>query len=346
MAKPNTNPIENPGETMIVTMVPLKNIVADIKFNARKMEKTDKIVEKLTAEKKKGEEKPEVLEGEGQRPQNATDAKDTPGIGGDGTSIASLARAIKAEGGLQNPLLVRDLGTGKYQLIAGFRRFAAVTLLGWETVPCNVRKYADDKAAMLANLIENVQREDLSPGEIADRALLLASEFKMEGSEIAGSVGLSKSYINNLMRLATKLHPKLWDMARSGTNNQCPPQSKLLKWAAEEDHDAQWESYQKWLDPNYGKTTEGEGADGEGSGGDGDGSGGGEETGPEYKAPSRPKLMALLKGIKHAKKTGAKSDDWCEGALAVVRYAIGKVGANGNPPKMPVTPPEEGGEEE
>jgi ParB family chromosome partitioning protein len=118
----------------------------------------------------------------------------------DKEALQELAESIKAQGVLQ-PVMVRPLGdSGKYEIIAGERRWRAAQLAGLHEIPAVVREL-DDQTAMCIALIENIQREDLNPLEQARGLARLAQEFDMTHDDIAGSVGRSRSAVTNMLRL-------------------------------------------------------------------------------------------------------------------------------------------------
>ena len=118
----------------------------------------------------------------------------------DRDSLQELAESIKAQGVLQ-PVMVRPLDdSGKFEIIAGERRWRAAQLAGLHEIPAVVREL-DDQTAMCIALIENIQREDLNPLEQARGLARLAQEFDMTHDDIAGSVGRSRSAVTNMLRL-------------------------------------------------------------------------------------------------------------------------------------------------
>ncbi len=118
----------------------------------------------------------------------------------DKDALQELAESIKAQGVLQ-PVMVRPLDdSGKYEIIAGERRWRAAQLAGLHEIPAVVREL-DDQTAMCIALIENIQREDLNPLEQARGLARLAQEFDMTHDDIAGSVGRSRSAVTNMLRL-------------------------------------------------------------------------------------------------------------------------------------------------
>ena len=118
-------------------------------------------------------------------------------------ALYELAESIKAQG-IMSPILVRQLqqgeAAGKYEIIAGERRFRAAKLAGLDSVPVLVRNVPDEAAAAMA-LIENMQREDLNPLEEAQGLQRLIREFGMTHEAAAQAVGRSRSAASNLLRL-------------------------------------------------------------------------------------------------------------------------------------------------
>jgi ParB family chromosome partitioning protein len=117
----------------------------------------------------------------------------------DETSLNELAASIKAQGIMQ-PILVRQLDDGSYEIIAGERRWRAAQLAGLSHVPVLVRSVPDNAALAMA-LIENIQRENLNPLEEAIGIQRLIDEFKMTHQLAADAVGRSRSAATNLLRL-------------------------------------------------------------------------------------------------------------------------------------------------
>jgi ParB family chromosome partitioning protein len=117
----------------------------------------------------------------------------------DPQSIAELADSIRAQGLIQ-PILVRPIENGKYEIIAGERRWRACQLAGLTRVPVVIRS-VPDKSALAMALIENIQREDLNPIEEATGIQRLIDEFDMTHDIAAQAVGRSRSAVTNLLRL-------------------------------------------------------------------------------------------------------------------------------------------------
>jgi ParB family chromosome partitioning protein len=123
--------------------------------------------------------------------------------------LYELAESIKSQGIMQ-PILVRRLAAGanagKYEIIAGERRFRAAKLAGLSEVPVLVRDVPDQAAAAMA-LIENIQREDLNPLEEAQGLQRLIKEFGLTHEDAAQAVGRSRSAASNLLRLLNLADP-------------------------------------------------------------------------------------------------------------------------------------------
>jgi ParB family chromosome partitioning protein len=124
-------------------------------------------------------------------------------------ALYELAESIKAQGIMQ-PILVRQLSdgphAGKYEIIAGERRFRASKLAGLNVVPVLVRDVPNEAAAAMA-LIENIQREDLNPLEEAQGLQRLIREFGLTHETAAQAVGRSRSAASNLLRLLNLAEP-------------------------------------------------------------------------------------------------------------------------------------------
>ncbi|MFC5510836.1 ParB/RepB/Spo0J family partition protein [Massilia jejuensis] len=120
-------------------------------------------------------------------------------------ALNELAASIKTQGIMQ-PVLVRPVAGGRYEIIAGERRFRAAQLAGLEEIPVLVRE-VDDQAAAAMALIENIQREDLNPLEEAQGIARLISDFDFTHEQAATAVGRSRSAVSNLLRLVNLAQP-------------------------------------------------------------------------------------------------------------------------------------------
>jgi ParB family transcriptional regulator, chromosome partitioning protein len=124
-------------------------------------------------------------------------------------ALYELAESIKAQGIMQ-PILVRRVQAGehagKFEIIAGERRFRAAKLAGLDSVPVLVKEVSDEHAAAMA-LIENIQREDLNPLEEAQGIARLIKDFSLTHEQAAQAVGRSRSAASNLLRLLNLSEP-------------------------------------------------------------------------------------------------------------------------------------------
>ncbi|KUM05199.1 ParB/RepB/Spo0J family partition protein [Chromobacterium subtsugae] len=123
----------------------------------------------------------------------------------DETALEELAASIRVQGIIQ-PLIVRDLGLGDYELIAGERRWRASRKAGLVEVPV-VIKSVPDEAALAMALIENIQRQELDPIEEAQGIKRLIDEFGLTHESAADAVGRSRSAVSNLLRLLVLPQP-------------------------------------------------------------------------------------------------------------------------------------------
>lgn len=117
----------------------------------------------------------------------------------DPESLQELAESIRQQGVMQ-PVVVRPVGDGQYELIAGERRWRATQIAGLDRIPAMIRDVPDDAAIAMA-LIENIQRENLNPIEEAFALHRLQDEFGLTQAQVAEAVGKSRTTITNLLRL-------------------------------------------------------------------------------------------------------------------------------------------------
>ena len=113
--------------------------------------------------------------------------------------LQELAESIKVQGIVQ-PIIVREIGYNRYEIIAGERRWRAGQLAGLADVPVLIKEI-DDRAALAISLIENIQREDLNPLEESEAFHRLINEFDLTHQQIAEAVGKSRVAVTNLLRL-------------------------------------------------------------------------------------------------------------------------------------------------
>lgn len=128
--------------------------------------------------------------------------------------LAELTASIKESGVLQ-PIMVRRKGDGIYELIAGERRWRASKEAGLKTIQAVVRNCSDQEALLIA-MVENLQREDLNPMEVARAYSRMMSEFGLTQDVIAQRVGCDRSSVANVVRL-THLHPEVQELVETGT---------------------------------------------------------------------------------------------------------------------------------
>ncbi|MBO5384342.1 MAG: ParB/RepB/Spo0J family partition protein [Ruminococcus sp.] len=128
-------------------------------------------------------------------------------------NITALAESIREHGMLQ-PILVRPISTGGYQIVAGERRWRAARMLGLDEVPVNIRELSDIETMQIA-IIENLQRENLNPVEEASGYNELIEKFGMTQDKVAKMVGRSRSAIANSVRLLS-LPERVLKMVENG----------------------------------------------------------------------------------------------------------------------------------
>lgn len=131
----------------------------------------------------------------------------------DQDALADLANSIKAQGVIQ-PIVVRPVDMGRYEIIAGERRWRAAQLAGLTKIPALIKEVPDEAAIAIA-LIENIQREDLNPIEEATALQRLMDEFDLTQQKVAEAVGKSRTTVTNLLRLM-KLAPETKRMLEYG----------------------------------------------------------------------------------------------------------------------------------
>lgn len=128
-------------------------------------------------------------------------------------ALQTLAESIKTQGVVQ-PIVARELGPDRYEIIAGERRWRAARLAGLETIPAIVR-VMHDQAAMAVSLVENIQRADLNPLEEAEALRRLIDECGLTHEQAAEAVGRSRAAVSNLLRLM-ELHAEVQALVREG----------------------------------------------------------------------------------------------------------------------------------
>ena len=164
-----------------------------------------------------------------------------PRTGMDPARLTELAESIKAQGVIQ-PIVAREVGRNKYEIIAGERRWRAAKQAGLAEVPVVLRD-VDDRSVIAMALIENIQREDLNPLEEAVALSRLIDEFSLTHQNAAEAVGRSRAAVSNLLRLLelpaeirTLLEARQLEMghARALLTLAAPAAISLAKEAAEQ----------------------------------------------------------------------------------------------------------------
>ncbi|PZX92948.1 chromosome partitioning protein ParB [Flavobacterium aquariorum] len=158
-------------------------------------------------------------------------------------SLRELATSIKELGVIQ-PITVRKLDFNKYQLISGERRLRASTLIGLTTIPAYIR-IANDNESLVMALVENIQRHDLDPIEIALSYQRLIDEIQLTQEQMSERVGKKRSTIANYLRLL-KLDPIIQTGIRDGFISMGHGRAIINI----EDHDVQTNIYQKIVSQN------------------------------------------------------------------------------------------------
>src|SRR5260221_4562379 len=131
----------------------------------------------------------------------------------DEEELQKLEDSIRTHGVL-TPILVRPLGAGKYQLIAGERRVRAAQRAGLAEIPANIRDM-DEQQVLEATLVENIQRTDLNPVEKAAGFRDYLDKFKMTHEHLAARIGVDRTTITNLLGLLN-LPPEVQEFVRTG----------------------------------------------------------------------------------------------------------------------------------
>ena len=131
----------------------------------------------------------------------------------DPVTLTELSDSIASQGVMQ-PIIVREIASNRYEIVAGERRWRAAQQAGLQNIPAIVRQI-DDQSAVAMTLIENIQREDLNAIEESRALIRLQNDFNLTQQQIANNVGKSRSAITNLMRLA-KLEKSVQELVESG----------------------------------------------------------------------------------------------------------------------------------
>ncbi|MCP3904961.1 MAG: ParB/RepB/Spo0J family partition protein [Planctomycetes bacterium] len=142
----------------------------------------------------------------------------------DDKSLDALSASIQSAGVMQ-PIVVRTVSGGTYEIVAGERRWRAAQRAGLESIPAVIRT-ADDRQSAEWSLIENLQREDLNPIERAEAFRRLIDDFELRHQDVGELVGLDRSSVSNHLRLL-ELDDELQDLVRSGLLGQAHARALL-----------------------------------------------------------------------------------------------------------------------
>ena len=158
-------------------------------------------------------------------------------------ALEELSTSIKEHGVLQ-PILLNNRD-GQYQIVAGERRYRASKMAGLETIPAIIRTFSPEEQDKIA-LIENVQREDLTPVEEARGYKSILESYNMTQAELAQAIGKSRPYVANITRLL-KLDPRVLDLVQSGDISQSMGRELLSIEDNEEQYEKALEIIEKGL---------------------------------------------------------------------------------------------------
>jgi len=139
--------------------------------------------------------------------------------------LDSLAASLSRHGMLQ-PIVVRPLGAGQYELVAGERRWRAAQRAGWAEIPAAVRPLSDSQAAELA-IVENLQRQNLGAMELAHAIARLIADLGLTHEEVAATLGAERSTVSNWLRLL-ELHPEVQAQIGDGEGQLRAGHAKVL----------------------------------------------------------------------------------------------------------------------
>lgn len=236
----------------------------------------------------------------------------------DEKELKSLAANIRRNSQL-HPVVVKANGDGQYYLVAGFRRYRALKdILEADTIKVEVME-SDNRRAMITNLAENMGRDNLEPWEIGERAIEMRNMFSTPeslkkgkhptfgGADIARELGVSKNYINNLMRTVETLHPtvlKFWKEQEQKESGGVRLKLTDLIKHAKLDHVEQLE----WFDKQRGRVQPDKKEPG--------------KREPKSGEPTRASVTHLKRALA-AVKASSENDHWKKGAMTALAFALG-----------------------
>lgn len=259
--------------------------------------------------------------------------------------IPQLAESIKAHG-LVTPLTVRRLDDGSWYLVAGYRRYQALTLLNWGDKPIKVtmEEYETDGAAYLANIVENTNRLDMNTVDLAKRFHELETgtyrrilkplkegeepgiNAKIPRKEIAKHSGFSVSHLSNLIRI----HTKMSDTVKEMCQKHDIPMARMFKWSAIEGEEEQLAAFEEWKSAVDAEKAEGKKPRGKKGKDKGD-EGGEEDEGDETETvsgPSKSEIKSQFAALDEKIKEGALKGEELVVAKAkhkTLRWVLGEI---------------------
>lgn len=254
----------------------------------------------------------------------------------DEKALNELAGSLKREGLLQ-PIRVEQTGASAYQLVYGYRRFAAAKLLKWDTILAEVVQPMADDDRDIANLLENMARENLTTFDQAHALAKIQRAHGHSGATLAARVGKSATYVNNLIRIVDGIHELVnerWREECAPTFGKDPETGKKLSgvhvvcttdWLAKLVSKVSIDKQPYELQVALGLVDDGSEEDGDdGEGDEGEGEGDEEADGPKRK--SIKQMLDMIKSLNARAKTAEVTMDLpvVKGMLAAVKWALGK----------------------
>lgn len=252
----------------------------------------------------------------------------------DEDAIKELAQSMKREGQLQ-PVRVEQLGDNQYSLVFGYRRMAAATLLAWTDIRAEVSAPMQPSDRAVANMLENMGRENLTTYDQAVGFLKLQKMFDLSGTNIAHSIGKSVPYVNNLIRIAEGLDITVLERWKQ----ECTPNFGRDAETGKRLTNMHSVCTTEWLGKLVAKCPKASqeyelkialgliNVDDEGDG-DSDGDGGDGNNKRDTDAPRRATMKQLERALEAAetkvKETKGEEQGFAKIVVATLKYAMGK----------------------
>jgi len=161
------------------------------------------------------------------------------------TNVDSLKRSIEAQG-LDNPLTVWHREDGSHFLVAGFRRFRALKELGIKSAECTIRRFDGVSDAILVNIAENVERENMRAADVSQAILGLKRDYGMSAKDISNKIGVDVSLVYKYLNIEEKINPEILGFWHNPNLPIVIPVEMLLKWSAVPDHSKQLLLMKEW----------------------------------------------------------------------------------------------------